>query len=683
MNDILKNYILTNEQQKAIKRILTFLQSSDDVFILKGYAGVGKTFLIKLLTDYFDLIDKNYQLMAPTGKAARVLNAKTKKSANTIHSSIYNYENLKEFKDKSSETFKYYFTLRVNNNSNDTIYIVDEASMVSDKYNEMEFIRFGSGFLLRDLFEFISLDARRYRKKVIFIGDSAQLPPVGMSFSPALNKEYLEETYKLRVDEIEITEVVRQKQNSGILKNSINIRDKIKNRVYNELSINFSQDVVKIDDILDKYIAISGNKISKDVMIIAYQNRVVKEYNQIIREYFFKNSKVLQKNDKLIVVKNSIVNGVMLSNGDYCLVDKIYNNSEHKSIPLNVGNKKDGKKIKYIDLYFRDVSLIFKSLDGKVFKIDTKILENLLFSSNPTLSSQEFKALYIDFKMRNPKLKPNTAEFKEKIKRDPYFNALLVKFGYAITCHKAQGSEWKNVIVDCSYSQNILNEGYFRWLYTAITRASEKLFLINPPNIKIFNNVKIDKKSSNNFKAINQIDEMIENRFNIKDKFLFELYKYIYSILKSTDIKIENIKHYNYQEQYILKKDNSFFNISFYYNSKNKITKVNFGEEKELKEILNMFKELENSVILLENNIEFSDKNLEDIYKKIKKELNNINIEIVDIKHFSYRERYLFTNKNEIAKIDIVYNSRYQIKSFSLIEGSNKLYESILKKLQN
>jgi hypothetical protein len=684
LKNILNKYNLTNSQIKAVNKILKFLKSNKEVFILKGYAGVGKTFLVKLLVDYFDSINKNYVLMAPTGKAARVLSSKTQKDARTIHSILYQNENLKEYKDKKDKTFKFYFTLRPNNYSNDTVYIVDEASMVSDKFNEMEFIRFGSGFLLKDLFDFVNFDANKYTKKIIFIGDNAQLPPVGMSFSPALNKEYLENTYNIKVDEFELTEVVRQKCNSGILQNSIKIRDKLKKKVFNELTINFSHDVIKIDNnILEKYLEISGNKISKDIMIVAHQNETVKKYNQIIREYFFDNPAELQEKDKLIIVKNAISNGLLLSNGDFCLIDEIYGDIEHKSIPLNISKKKEGKKTKYIDLYFRDVSIVIRNLKGKPIKINTKILENVLFSSSPTISSDEAKALYIDFRIRHPKLKPNTSEFKTEIEKDPYFNALIVKFGYAITCHKAQGSEWKNVIVDCSFKQNVLNEKYFRWLYTAMTRASEKLFLINPPNIKMFDGLQKNMKIKNsNIKAITKTNKFIENQFNIENEFLLELYKYIYNIIKPTGVIIEDIKHYNYQEQYTFKKDNNYLNIAIFYNSKNKITKVNYKENNELKNILNPLKKLENSIILIKSNIIFDDKNLEEIFKEIKRKLYDLNIEIVNIQHFPYRERYLFTNEKENATIDIIYNSKYMIKSFSLVEGSGELYELILEKLQ-
>jgi len=689
MLNIIKNYNLTDSQNKAVNEILDFLKSDKEVFLLKGYAGVGKTFLVKLLINYFESIDRHYALMAPTGKAARVLQDKTKRETKTIHSTIYLNKDLKEYKDKKDETYKFYFSLRPNDNSNDTIYIVDEASMISDKHNEMEFIRFGSGFLLKDLFEFVNFDANEYTKKIIFIGDNAQLPPVGMNFSPALNKEYLEKTYNVKVNEIEITEIVRQKKDSGILKNSLYLREKLKRKVFNEIVLEENSDVkkLKIENFLNTYLAVSGNKINKNIMVIAYQNETVKKYNQIIREKFFKNSNELQEKDKLIIVKNTLFKGILFSNGDFCLVNKILGNVEHKKIPLNIGNKKNGRKTKYIDLYFRDVSLLVRDLSGNILKIEVKILENLLFSSKPILSSEESKALYIDFKQRYPNLKSNTDEFKQAIKNDPYFNALQVKFGYAITCHKAQGSEWENVILDCSYSQSILNETYFRWLYTAITRASKNLYLINAPEIEIFNKIKIKQKNIVNekeekFISIKSTD--VENLFGINDEFLLSIYKKVFQIITNMGVEIYDIKHYSFQERYIFKKEEDFLSINIFYNSKNQITKIIFNEENNyLKGILDSLKELENSTILLMQNksISFENENLEYIFNKLKEILDN-EMEILDIKHLSFRERYTFKNETESCIVDIIYNKKYQISNISLVNGSKKLFNVIFSKIK-
>jgi len=237
-------YNLTDSQSKLVQKLETFISSKDSsIFLLKGYAGTGKTFITKGLTEYFREIKRNYILAAPTGKAAKVISQKTKSAAYTIHKTIYTLKNPIEYMqnlEKEDKTYKFYFSVAVNEDSNDTVYIIDEASMISDIYNEMEFIRFGSGFLLRDLMHYINLDCNDHRKKIIFIGDNAQLPPVGMSFSPALNKQYILENFGFRAEEFELTDVVRQEKDSGILKNTLPIRKSLENKVFNTINFDTS-----------------------------------------------------------------------------------------------------------------------------------------------------------------------------------------------------------------------------------------------------------------------------------------------------------------------------------------------------------------------------------------------------------------------------------------------------------
>lgn len=232
-------YNLTNNQEELIIKLNSFLfESTNNCFLLKGYAGTGKTFITKGLTEYFRVIRRNYILSAPTGKASKVIQEKTKSETYTIHKTIYSNTDLKEYKSgEEDRTYKFYFELAVNESSDDTIYIVDEASMISNIYSEMEFIRFGSGFLLQDLMKYINLDQNDHNKKVIFIGDNAQLSPVGMNFSPALDTQYLIEHFGVQVEEFELTEVVRQQEDSGILKNASKLRKSLKSKIFNQLDI--------------------------------------------------------------------------------------------------------------------------------------------------------------------------------------------------------------------------------------------------------------------------------------------------------------------------------------------------------------------------------------------------------------------------------------------------------------
>jgi len=673
-----QKYDLTNNQQELIKKLNYFLfNSNNNCFLLKGYAGTGKTFIIKGLTEYFREIGRNYILSAPTGKASKVIQEKTKSKAFTIHKTIYSNKDLKEYKSSNDDrTYKFYFELTVNENSSDTVYIVDEASMISNIYNEMEFFRFGSGFLLQDLMKYINLDQNYHNKKVIFIGDNAQLPPVSMNFSPALNSKYLIEKFGLRIEEFELTEVVRQKENSGILKNASKLRKSLKNKIFNQLDIDTTYtDIEHLEhrNFINRYLEVSNHKIDKDTMVIAYTNASVKEYNQTIREYFFKTIDTININDKIMVLSNNANYDIFLSNGDFGQIRNILSDTEYKQITIKRKNEKSNvvEQIE-VNLYFRDVEILFKDEDGKLVLIKCKIIENLLFSEQPSLNSDENKAIYLDFVIRNKHLKPNTKEFKDAIKSDPYFNALKIKFGYAITCHKAQGSEWNNIFLNCQSHQSYLSEGYFRWLYTALTRAKNKLYTLDEPHIKIFDNIQksnIHIEHIENLPKNNEVIEKrktIENSFNIQDKFLLTIFKEVNHKIESQNIKIVEILHNQYQEVYIFEANNEKTKIDFFYNAKNIITNITSREINTLSSLLKILLEpLKNHLLIAEidDNFSFSESFLEDFYIQLNKKFDKLGIKISNIEHKQWMERYIFKRDNEIAVIDFFYNKKGQFKS--------------------
>ncbi len=672
-----QRYNLTNNQQELVKKLNDFLFNSDNnCFLLKGYAGTGKTFIIKGLTEYFKEIRRNYILSAPTGKASKVIQEKTKSQAFTIHRTIYSNTDLKEYKlSEDDRTYKFYFELAVNENSNDTVYIVDEASMVSNIYNEMEFFRFGSGFLLQDLMKYINLDQNYHSKKIIFIGDNAQLPPVGMNFSPTLNNKYLIENFGCKIEEFELTEVVRQKKDSGILKNASKLRKSLKNKVFNQLDIDTShRDIEHLEhrDFINRYLEVSNHKINKDTMVIAYTNASVKEYNQTIRNYFFNSIDKININDKIMVVSNNANYEIFLSNGDFGQIRNILSDTEYKQITIKRKKKETNivEEIK-VDLYFRDIEILFKDEYDRLVLIRCKIIENLLFSEQPSLSSDENKAIYLDFVIRNKNLKPNTKEFKDAIKSDPYFNALKIKFGYAITCHKAQGSEWKNVFLNCKSHQSYLSEAYFRWFYTALTRTTNKLYTLNEPHIKIFENIQksnihIEHIKNSSMKTEMKKRETIENSFNIEDEFLLAIFEEINHTIKPKNIKVIEIIHNQYQEVYLFESNNKRAKIDFFYNSKNFITNITSRETNTLSSLLKIIlKPLRNRLLITkeENDFNFSEPFLEDFYIQIKERFNNLGIEISNIEHKQWMERYTFNRGNEIAVIDFYYNKKGQFKS--------------------
>lgn len=464
---------LTTDQQKAVDAIEEFLTAPTNCFLLKGYAGTGKTFLMEGLVKYFRSVGRNYRLMAPTGRAAMIIGDKTKSTSYTIHKSIYNLDELVD----DEHTFRMRYKLNLNEDSVNSVYLIDESSMISDVYSEDEFFIFGSGYLLKDLISFVDFP---YRKdaKIIFIGDNAQLPPIGMSFSPALQSSYLTEKYNVTTAKCELKQVVRQKEDSGILSIATSLRESLAQGIFNRFEVNTpSPDTSSLstDEFDEIYFNTVGNSIDENTIVITHSNKQAHEYNTAIRERFFPSQTEVQAGDVLMITKNNYNYVVDLYNGQFA---KVIEASPVAEPPKTITfYKKGGEKAK-ATLVFRDVTIEAKDVKGQRFEIRCKVIDNFLKSESPRLSQDEQQALYVDFKNRNKGLKPGTKEFKEALKGDKYFNALQVKYGYAVTCHKAQGGEWKNAFVNLQVYMSILSQGFFRWAYTGITRAKEHLYSI-------------------------------------------------------------------------------------------------------------------------------------------------------------------------------------------------------------
>jgi tRNA A37 threonylcarbamoyladenosine biosynthesis protein TsaE len=493
LRDAFDGHLLTANQESLVLELETFLAAKDEhVFILSGHAGTGKTFITKGLSEFLDTAGRQCVLTAPTGKAARVITQKSGRTATTIHKKIYSMDDIREYKVdelNGSETYKLYAGLEVNDDADNAVYVVDESSMVSDVYSEGEFFRFGSGKLLSDLMKYVNLDHNDHTKKVIFIGDTAQLPPVGMNSSPALDQRYLAKAFGVTaIRRFELSEVVRQDADSGILSSANALRESLSRKVFGKLALATDAPDVRscpeADDIVSGYLAASDNKVSDVAMIIASSNADVASFNEQVRRQLFPGKEDVTKGDKLVVVTNCVVDGVALNNGDLVYVTQVERAPESRSVTLRSKNSFTGKvEETEIPLQFRDVQIGFRIPSGEVVRANVTIVESLLYSNHPNLSSDETKALYIDFKRRNPHLPKSGKALRDALREDRYFNALRVKFGYALTCHKAQGSEWTDVFVQCkTHHTNPRTEEYFRWLYTAITRASSRVHLLNPPN---------------------------------------------------------------------------------------------------------------------------------------------------------------------------------------------------------
>jgi hypothetical protein len=476
------------------------------------------------------------------------------------------------------------YELKHNEDPNNTIYIIDEASMLSNVYSEGEFFRFGSGFLLKDFINYINFDNKDHNKKVIFIGDNAQLPPVNMNFSPALDEKYLQENCNLVSSEFELTEVVRQKAESGILHNATKLRQSLKANIFNQLEIetNFKDiNQTKHEDLLSKYLEACDNTIDEETIIVAYSNSSVKEYNDFVRNHFFPNQNTITVSDKIILVSNNYNYPQMeLLNGDFGIVKEVSPTNESRTIKLKRKNRRNETIEVNVPLTFRNVTITFTDEDFKKHDIECKIIENLLYSRHRDLSSDELKALYIDFKIRNSKLKAGTKEFKDALRSDKYFNALRIKFGYAVTCHKAQGGEWTNTFLNCKTSMGYFNSSYFRWLYTGITRAKESLYTLDEPHFTIGSNLQPPKieniQPREDVLELNTEISEIELPFDFSNQTVFVKHIYLATIecLKDENVNISDIRHTNYLEHYTFVQGNEVAIFKINYNSHNKITTI-------------------------------------------------------------------------------------------------------------
>jgi len=449
-------YTPTTSQYNLIDKLSEFIVNSKEnsIFLLKGFAGTGKTTIINSLVKTFDIFKINSVLLAPTGRAAKVLSHYSQKNAYTIHKKIY--------RQKSMSDGLGIFVLDLNFHSN-TYFIVDESSMIANQSNDLSI--FGSGKLLDDLMEYVF---NKKNCKLILIGDTAQLPPVGIALSPALNiNEY--QYSKFSVYEYTLTDIVRQYENSGILFNATEIRNLIENHTNDKIEINLKifDDIIKITgEYLIEEIADSYNKFGiEDTIVITRSNKQANRYNQGIRNRILFREEQISVGDYLMIVKNNyhwIQNNEdfdFIANGDIVEIIKIYGYEEKYG--FNFANI----KVRFID--YKDI------------EIKTKILLNTLSSESAALSNEDNKKLFYAVFEDYNNIKGKRKRIN-KVREDSYFNALQVKFAYAVTCHKAQGGQWKSVFIDHGYISNKeIDFEFLRWLYTALTRAIEKIYLVN------------------------------------------------------------------------------------------------------------------------------------------------------------------------------------------------------------
>ncbi len=474
---------LTIQQNKVFEQIKAFLNSDASVFILRGYAGTGKTTMVKVIADYIEQT-RQLAMMAPTGRAARVLAMKTGHTATTIHKAIYSKAHVepKKVKNIAESEFKFVFSINNSENGGNIVAIVDEASMVCSRKIEHELFMFGTDNLMEDLLTFVRPN---FGGKVIFVGDPAQLPPVGESVSNALRAEYFKEK-GLKVIEAELTEVLRQKDDSVILKNAMMIRDLLKKDKRNQLVFEEQKDDVETvpsEQFLDKYLNYRKESGRHDSVIICYSNKSANRYNRDIRKSLYGGDVPLQENDILLITQNNYRLNRM--NGEFVPVLSIGERTQQSApVYAQIGGKKER-----IVITLNFIKVTVPNGDGN--PIPCMLLEDLLTSDTATISIDENRALYINFCMRNSNLKQGTESFAEVLLNDEYYNAIRAKYGYAVTGHKCQGGEWGKVFVDYT-GRTGLDDDSLRWAYTATTRAQKTLYVTNLPHITPFSKFRIE-----------------------------------------------------------------------------------------------------------------------------------------------------------------------------------------------
>jgi ATP-dependent exoDNAse (exonuclease V) alpha subunit len=449
----------TNDQQLLIDEMSSFLDddSGKKIFILKGYAGTGKTSFIKTLVKTLPELNYKFTLLAPTGRAAKVITDYTNVPASTIHRCIYEITPAKGGN----------INVRLSKNEVEKkIYIVDEASMIASG-DDRSLLKGRN--LLDDLFSFV-FNAKNC--SIIFIGDTAQLPPVGEVNSIALDELYLQKAFRTKVYSVELKEVVRQARDSGILMNATALRILIgklatepvlKSSGFNDIELIYN------DSLHDSLEQNYSGRNSEQSLIVCRSNKQANKYNSFIRNKLFGYEDEICTGDRMMVVKNNYFwlgedsSTGFIANGDIISIRKV------------IGTEKK------FGFHFADVIIEFADYPGEG-EVEVKLLLDTINAESPSLGPDKMKKLFEEVYNSFPK----KVKAKDRLSRtysDPYFNALQVKFSYAVTCHKAQGGQWPVVYIDSGFmNEAMYNTEYLRWLYTAVTRATSRLLFVNFDN---------------------------------------------------------------------------------------------------------------------------------------------------------------------------------------------------------
>lgn len=492
----MSNIKLTESQNNVLNDLVAFTNSDDRIFVLKGYAGTGKTTMMKFFIEHLEETKKSYKLLSTTGRAAKILSNYTNHKATTIHNLIYTYKSFnREVKDIDTKqsgvekTGQLYLVfepavIQSSKEESSVIYIIDESSMISDIEDKNVIqAKFGSGRLLKEL---LSYD-QRSDSKFVFVGDPCQLPPIQGTFSPALEVDYLTKTFSCGVKEAQLTQIMRQDGCSGIVSASAKLRKQWTqaperqdyygyNRVWGYLNIRNNNDVVLLrgeEEMESLYLSDIKNYGYNHSIFVCKRNKDCTAISLRIRQQLGYR-KTIEVGDLLMVIQNQNTTGLM--NGDMVEVleieDKIISTPENRW----------------------QTNLIFRAVKVKELftqrEYQTLLIEDTITSDKNNLTPEQQTNLFLDFIARMKDLgiteKKNKAKFDSSMREDSYLNALRCSYGYAVTCHKAQGGEWENVYIHFGARNITMNptKQIYQWAYTAITRAKNKAFLVDEFYIK-------------------------------------------------------------------------------------------------------------------------------------------------------------------------------------------------------
>ena len=459
----------TPSQRDALRGYEAFLASTDEraVLVVRGAAGTGKSRLIGEFANQARVRGFIPVLAAPTGRAARVLGERAAPAtASTIHRLIYSFDELEEEADDSEQPV-FHYRLKSSDDPANLVFLIDEASMIGDQKVESTNLRFGSGRLLSDLLKFAFWAHPGGKRKVVLIGDHCQLPPIDSDASPGLDAGYLRSEHNCTVADVQLVDIVRQQRESSIIATASRMRDMIEQRVLHTLKWDESEQlrVIGTAPEFESMLKQSwGDRVPPH--IVCFTNARVRDWNSWTRNVLGRLPQEPMVGDKLLVIQNHGRSGLL--NGDFADIER--------------AGPRVTRSVKGVDLHFREVVVRYTGPLGEQAWTG-QLLENLLLSPERSLTDAENQARWILFKMDHANLKVGTIEFINAVLSDPWWNCLCAKYGYATTCHKAQGGEWSEVFVDPETSSRGRSRSVetLRWLYTVITRAKRRLTILAPP----------------------------------------------------------------------------------------------------------------------------------------------------------------------------------------------------------